>query len=144
MKAWYRCRMNGDDKAGTKLEQEREKEPGRCFTTFTTNGNCSVLQCSETKKKETKGVRDLFSQYIQGLIKGFLLAIKNRLDKTSNGSQNWMANKKHFGRLLTDSGLATWTSYKTTWIIVWKKTFSIGEMMKNIITLVMQSFLANV
>ena len=117
MKAWYRCRMNGDDKAGTKLEQEREKEPGRCFTTFTTNGNCSVLQCSETKKKETKGVRDLFSQYIQGLIKGFLLAIKNRLDKTSNGSQNWMANKKHSGRLLTDSGLGTWASYKTAWII---------------------------
>ena len=82
--------MNGDDKAGTKLEQEREKEPGRCFTTFTTNGNCSVLQCNETKKKETntKGVRDLFSKYIQGLIKCFLLAIKNRLDKTSNGSQN--------------------------------------------------------
>ena len=103
--------------------------------------------CSEVKprkKKQKKGVRDLFSKYIQGLIKGFLLAIKNRLDKTSNGSQNWMANKKHFGRLLTDSGLATWTSYKTTWIIVWKKTFSIGEMMKNIITLVMQSFLANV
>ena len=82
--------MNGDDKAGTKLEQEREKEPGRCFTTFTMNGNCSVLQCSETKTKETtkKVVRELFSKYIQGLIKGFLLAIKNRLDKTSNGSQN--------------------------------------------------------
>jgi len=46
--------MNGDDKAGTKLEQEREKEPGRCFTTFTMSGNCSVLQCSESKKKETK------------------------------------------------------------------------------------------
>ena len=76
--------------------------------------------CSEVKprkKKQKKGVRDLFSKYIQGLIKGFLLAIKNRLDKTSNGSQNWMANKKHSGRLLTDSGLGTWASYKTAWII---------------------------
>ena len=48
--------MNGDDKAGTKLEQEREKEPGRYFTTFM-NGNCSGLQCSETKKKETNKKR---------------------------------------------------------------------------------------
>ena len=75
-----------------KLEQEREKEPGGYFTTFMMTGNCSGLQCSETKKKETnkqkRVLRDLFSKYIQGLIKGFLLAIKNRFDKTSNGSQN--------------------------------------------------------
>ena len=47
-----------------KLEQEREKEPGRYFTTFM-NGNCSGLQCSETKKKETnkqtKKVLEIFS-----------------------------------------------------------------------------------
>ena len=36
------------------LDQEREEEPGGCFTTFTMNGNGGVLQCSETKKKETK------------------------------------------------------------------------------------------
>ena len=47
---------------------------------------CSAVK--PRKKKQKKGVRDLFSKYIQGLIKGFLLAIKNRLDKTSNGSQN--------------------------------------------------------
>lgn len=75
-------------KQGTKLEQETEKEPGRCFTTFTMNGNFSVLQCSETQKKETKkGVRDLFSKHIQGLIK-VSSSPSNRLDKTSNGSQN--------------------------------------------------------
>ena len=88
------------------------------------NGKCSGLQCNETKKKETKkGVRDLFSKYIQGLIKGFLLAIRNRLDKTSNGSQNWMANKKHSGWVLTDSGVRTWASYKTAWVTGWKKKF---------------------
>ena len=44
------------------LDQEREEEPGGCFTTFTMNGNGSVLQCSETKKKETKKkVLDIFS-----------------------------------------------------------------------------------
>lgn len=53
-----------------------------------------------------------------------------------------MANKKHSGQRLTDSGLGTWASYKTAWIIRQKKN-SIGEMMKNIITLVMESFLAN-
>ena len=48
-----------------KLEQEREKEPGGYFTTFMMTGNCSGLQCSETKKKETnkqtKKVLEIFS-----------------------------------------------------------------------------------
>ena len=34
-----------------------------------------------------------------------------------------MANKKHSGRFLTDSGLGTWASYKTAWII--------GQIKKN-------------
>lgn len=95
------------------------------------------------KKKPKKGVRDLFSKYIQGLIKAFLLAIKNRLDKTSNGSQNWMANKKHSGRLLIDSALGTWASYKITWIIGWKKIFFNWRDDEKYY-LVMESFLANV
>ena len=110
------------------------------------NGNCSVLQCSETKKKK-KGVRDLFHKYIQDLIKGFLLAIKKkkkkkRLDKTSNGSQNWLANKKHSGQLLTDTGLATSASYKTAWIIGLNFFFNWRDDEKYY--LVMESFLANV
>lgn len=80
---------------------------------------CSAVK--PRKKKQKKGVRCLLSKYIQSLIIGFLLAIKNRLDKTSNGSQNWMANKKHCGQLLTDSGPGTWASYKTAWIIRWKR-----------------------
>ena len=100
---------------------------------------CSAVK--PRKNKQKKGVRDLFSKYIQGLIKGFLLAIKNRLDKTSNGSQNWMANKKHFGRLLTDSGLATWARYKTDWIIAWKKFFQLERWWKILLLWLCKVFL---
>ena len=67
-----------------KLEQEREKETGRCVITFTMAIAicCSVAKPKKTKK--TKAVGDLFSKHIQDLIKSFLSTIKNRLDKTSN------------------------------------------------------------
>lgn len=61
-----------------KLEQEREKETGRCVITFTVVSAtcCSVAKPTEKKK----AVRDLFSKHIQDLIKCFLSTIKNRLD----------------------------------------------------------------
>ena len=129
--------MNGDDKAGTKTgtgERKSLEDVLQHLWWMVIAMCCSAV--NPRKKKPKKGVRDLFSKYIQGLIKAFLLAIKNRLDKTSNGSQNWMANKKHSGWLLIDSALGTWARYKTAWIIGWKKkTFSTGEMIKNIIWL---------
>ena len=125
MKAWYWCRMNGDDKAGTKTGTKERKSLENVLQHsgwMVIAVGCSAVKPRKNKQTK-KGVRDLFSKYIQGLIKGSLLAIKNRLDKTSNGSQNWMANKKYSGWLLTDSGLGTWASYKTAWII--------GQIKKN-------------
>ena len=123
MKACYWCRMNGDDKAGTKTgtgERKSLEDVLQHSGWMVIAVGCSAVKPRKNKQTK-KGVRDLFSKYIQGLIKGSLLAIKNRLDKTSNGSQNWMVNKKPSGRLLTVSGVATWASYKTTWIMGWKK-----------------------
>ena len=125
MKACYWCRMNGDDKAGTKTgtgERKSLEDVLQHSGWMVIAVGCSAVKPRKNKQTK-KGVRDLFSKYIQGLIKGFLLAIRNRLDKTSNGSQNWMANKKHSGWVLTDSGVRTWASYKTAWVTGWKKKF---------------------
>ena len=54
-----------------------------------------------------------------------------------------MANKKHSGQLLKDTGLATSASYKTAWIIGLNFFFNWRDD-ENIITLVMESFLVNV
>ena len=123
MKAWYWCRMNGDEQVlnWNRREKKSQEDVLQHSQWMVIAVCCSAV--NPRKKKPKKGVRDLFSKYIQGLIKAFLLAIKNRLDKTSNGSQNWMANKKHSGPLLIDSALGTWARYKTAWIIGWKKEF---------------------
>ena len=67
MKAWYWCRMNGDDKAGTKTGTGERKS---LEDVLQHSGWMVIAVCCRAvkprKKKQKKGVRDLFSKYIQG------------------------------------------------------------------------------
>lgn len=67
-------------------EMEREKETRRRYVTkFLTGNNCNFLQSSKAREKV---VRDIFSIHIRILIKCFLSTLRNKVDKTSNWSQN--------------------------------------------------------
>ena len=67
MKAWYWCRMNGDDKAGTKTGTGERKslEDVLQHSGWMVIAVCYSAVKPRKKKQQKKGVRDLFSKYIR-------------------------------------------------------------------------------